>query len=56
VLAAGFRQNAIMHIDVDDRAQIAFDSIPGRVFSGRVSNNRCVRSTSCLAVIRRLHL
>jgi len=36
LLAAGFRQNAIQYIDVDDRAEIAFDSIPGRVFGGRV--------------------
>jgi len=38
VLAAGFRQNAIMYIDVGDRAEVAFDSIPGRVFQGRVTS------------------
>jgi multidrug resistance efflux pump len=38
LLAAGFRQNATMYIDVDDRAEVAFDAIPGRVFAGRVAS------------------
>jgi len=38
LLAAGFRQNAMMYIDVDDRAEVAFDAIPGRVFAGRVAS------------------
>jgi multidrug resistance efflux pump len=38
LLAAGFRQNAMQFIDVDDRAEVAFDAIPGRVFGGRVAS------------------
>ncbi len=38
VLTAGFRQNAMTHIDVGDKAEVAFDSVPGRVFEGRVKS------------------
>jgi multidrug resistance efflux pump len=38
LLAAGFRQNAMLYIDVGDRAEVAFDAIPGRVFAGRVTS------------------
>jgi multidrug resistance efflux pump len=37
-LAAGFRQNAMTYIDVGDRAEVAFDALPGRVFAGRVAS------------------
>lgn len=36
VLAAGFRQNALQRVRVGDKAEIAFDAIPGQVFQGKV--------------------
>jgi multidrug resistance efflux pump len=36
IFIAGFRQNAAQHIDAGDLAEVAFDSIPGRVFTARV--------------------
>lgn len=36
VLAAGFRQNALQRVRVGDKAEIAFDAIPGQVFKGKV--------------------
>jgi multidrug resistance efflux pump len=36
VLAAGFRQNALQRVRVGDKAEVAFDAIPGQVFKGKV--------------------
>jgi multidrug resistance efflux pump len=35
-LFAPFQQNALQRIDVGDPAEVAFDAIPGQVFSARV--------------------
>lgn len=35
-LIAGFKQNSTQNIDVDDRAEVAFNSIPGKVFKAKV--------------------
>ncbi|MEN0020974.1 MAG: efflux RND transporter periplasmic adaptor subunit [Planctomycetota bacterium] len=36
-LVAGFRQTEIEHIDPGDRAEVAFDALPGRVFDAEVT-------------------
>jgi multidrug resistance efflux pump len=36
--AAWMRQNSQLRLTVGDEAEVAFDGIPGRVFSGRVTN------------------
>jgi multidrug resistance efflux pump len=36
VFIAGFKQNAIQNIDPGDKAEVAFSSIPGRVFKAKV--------------------
>ena len=35
-LAAAFQQNALQRVKAGDEAEIAFDSVPGRVFKGKV--------------------
>ncbi|WP_223513817.1 HlyD family secretion protein [Pseudomonas sp. GL-B-19] len=36
--AAWMRQNSLLRLSVDDEAEVAFDGIPGKVFSGRVAS------------------
>ena len=36
-LFAAFQQNALQRVNVGDPAEVAFDAMPGQVFSGRVS-------------------
>jgi multidrug resistance efflux pump len=36
-LFAAFQQNTLQRVNVGDPAEIAFDAMPGQVFSGRVS-------------------
>ena len=36
VFVAGYKQNALQHIDPGDHAEVAFDSVPGRVFKAKV--------------------
>ena len=37
-LFAAFQQNALQRINVGDTAEVAFDAIPGQIFSGRVGD------------------
>ncbi|TNC86462.1 MAG: efflux transporter periplasmic adaptor subunit [Alcanivorax sp.] len=36
IFAGWFRQNSLLRLQADEEAEIAFDGIPGRVFSGKV--------------------
>ena len=36
-LVGGFRQNAMRNVAVGDKVEVAFDSLPGRVFAGKVA-------------------
>lgn len=38
LLIASFKQGATTFINVDDKAEVAFDSLPGQVFKARVKN------------------
>ncbi|MES2818085.1 MAG: HlyD family secretion protein [Pseudomonadota bacterium] len=37
-VSAAFKENSLEHVQADDRAELVFDVLPGRVFKGRVES------------------
>lgn len=37
-ISAAFKENSLEHVQPDDRAEVVFDTLPGRVFSARVES------------------